>query len=81
MSFNTRNANNVRDDFASNYITGGNGSGGISVDLLDFGYVREVFRDDIKALDIDQGKHLIPLMGDHNLKMNSIVDVVLKGNN
>ncbi|KAI9589135.1 protein suppressor of white apricot [Glossina fuscipes] len=110
MSFNTRNANNIRDDFTSNNITGGNGSGGISgilrkvsgptagntssivssattttattininvnqnesrqVDLLVFGYACKVFRDDVKALDIDQGKHLIPWMGDHNLKID-----------
>uniref|UniRef100_A0A1B0G9T7 SURP motif domain-containing protein n=1 Tax=Glossina morsitans morsitans TaxID=37546 RepID=A0A1B0G9T7_GLOMM len=111
MFFNTRNANNIRDDFTSNNITGGNGSGGISgilrkvsgptagntssivssatttttattininvnqnesrqVDLLVFGYACKVFRDDVKALDIDQGKHLIPWMGDHNLKID-----------
>uniref|UniRef100_A0A1A9W1Y8 SURP motif domain-containing protein n=1 Tax=Glossina brevipalpis TaxID=37001 RepID=A0A1A9W1Y8_9MUSC len=101
MSFNTRNANNLRDD----YTNSSNGSGGISgilrkvsgptvgntssivssttttnlnvnqtearqVDLLVFGYACKIFRDDVKALDIDQGKHLIPWMGDHNLKID-----------
>ncbi|KAM7348363.1 suppressor of white-apricot isoform 2-T2 [Cochliomyia hominivorax] len=40
------------------------------VDLLVFGYACKVFRDDAKALDIDQGKHLIPWMGDNNLKID-----------
>ncbi|XP_065365952.1 protein suppressor of white apricot [Calliphora vicina] len=40
------------------------------VDLLVFGYACKVFRDDGKARDIDQGKHLIPWMGDNNLKID-----------
>ncbi|XP_037810556.1 LOW QUALITY PROTEIN: protein suppressor of white apricot [Lucilia sericata] len=40
------------------------------VDLLVFGYACKVFRDDAKARDIDQGKHLIPWMGDNNLKID-----------
>ncbi|XP_067636042.1 protein suppressor of white apricot [Eurosta solidaginis] len=40
------------------------------VDLLVFGYACKLFRDDDKARDIDQGKHMIPWMGDANLKID-----------
>ncbi|XP_055914562.1 protein suppressor of white apricot [Eupeodes corollae] len=41
-----------------------------SVDLLVFGYACKIFRDDAKAREIDQGKHLIPWMADANLKID-----------
>lgn len=42
-------------------------------DLLIFGYACKIFRDDEKALYIDQGKHLIPWMGDSNLKIDRLI--------
>ncbi|KAK9884301.1 hypothetical protein WA026_005253 [Henosepilachna vigintioctopunctata] len=39
-------------------------------DLLVFGYACKIFRDDDKALHIDQGKHLIPWMGDERIKID-----------
>ncbi|XP_045466219.1 protein suppressor of white apricot isoform X2 [Harmonia axyridis] len=38
--------------------------------LLIFGYACKLFRDDEKALHIDQGKHLIPWMGNESLKID-----------
>nr|CAG4636251.1 EOG090X07RL [Eubosmina coregoni]SVE69853.1 EOG090X07RL [Eubosmina coregoni] len=39
-------------------------------DLLVFGYACKLFRDDEKALSIDQGKLLIPWMGDDTIKID-----------
>jgi len=39
-------------------------------DLLVFGYACKLFRDDEKAYSIDQGKLLIPWMGDDSIKID-----------
>ncbi|XP_062141485.1 protein suppressor of white apricot [Drosophila sulfurigaster albostrigata] len=41
-----------------------------AVELLVFGYACKIFRDDEKAREMDQGKQLIPWMGDVNLKID-----------
>lgn len=41
-----------------------------NADLLVFGYACKLYRDDARALEIDQGKHLIPWMDDSNLKID-----------
>lgn len=39
-------------------------------ELLVFGYACKLFRDDDKARFIDQGKHLIPCMGDEGIRVD-----------
>lgn len=41
-------------------------------ELLIFGYACKLFRDDEKALYIDQSKHLIPWMGEDSLKIDRL---------
>lgn len=42
-------------------------------DLLIIGYQSHVFRDDERALFIDQGRHLIGWMGDESLKIDRLI--------
>ncbi|XP_030073685.1 splicing factor, suppressor of white-apricot homolog isoform X2 [Microcaecilia unicolor] len=45
-------------------------AGGRKAELLVFGYACKVFRDDEKALFHEQGKHLIPWMGDRKIQID-----------
>ncbi|XP_015276982.1 PREDICTED: splicing factor, suppressor of white-apricot homolog, partial [Gekko japonicus] len=49
---------------------GGSGGGGGRVELLVFGYACKLFRDDEKALQQEQGRHLIPWMGDASIMID-----------
>lgn len=42
-------------------------------ELLVFGYACKMFRDDERAIYHDQGKHLIPWMGDKNIMIDRSV--------
>ncbi|CAI5797289.1 splicing factor, suppressor of white-apricot homolog isoform X1 [Podarcis lilfordi] len=46
------------------------GGGGGRVELLVFGYACKLFRDDEKALQQEQGRHLIPWMGEPSIMID-----------
>ncbi|XP_023697064.2 splicing factor, suppressor of white-apricot homolog isoform X1 [Paramormyrops kingsleyae] len=46
------------------------GAGGRYAELLVFGYASKLFRDDERAIYHEQGKHLIPWMGDKNIMID-----------
>ncbi|XP_060641619.2 splicing factor, suppressor of white-apricot homolog isoform X1 [Anolis sagrei] len=48
----------------------GNGGSGARAELLVFGYACKLFRDDEKALAQEQGRHLIPWMGDASIMID-----------
>lgn len=52
---------------------GGSGGVGGRVELLVFGYACKLFRDDEKALKQEQGRQLIPWMGDASIMIDRSV--------
>lgn len=60
----------MADSGASWKRTAGVGSVDPNEKLFLFGYSCKIFRDDEKAIYIDQGKHLIPWMGDKSLMID-----------
>lgn len=75
-SSNNSSNNGTYNSYASTSSSGGLNAGEArQVDLLVFGYACKLFRDDDKAREIDQGKHMIPWMGDTTLKIDRLIIV------
>ncbi|XP_028566976.2 splicing factor, suppressor of white-apricot homolog isoform X1 [Podarcis muralis] len=55
---------------SSSSSSDGGGGGGGRVELLVFGYACKLFRDDEKALQQEQGRHLIPWMGEPSIMID-----------
>ena len=48
-------------------------------EILVFGYAAKLFRDDGKALQVDQGKHLVPWMGQTDCLIDRCVKIIVSG--